>query len=80
MPEEDPESCVDEDASCGLNFMCTILSTPLKPGIRWALAPRIELARLTVPQYQNAVADLLGLLDACDLEVKGTQGSFFEGF
>jgi hypothetical protein len=56
MPEESPEECVGEDARAVAEWMQHAFYSPeaqarLNP-------PRIELSRLTVSQYRNAVADL----------------------
>jgi Protein of unknown function (DUF1592)/Protein of unknown function (DUF1588)/PA14 domain/Protein of unknown function (DUF1595)/Cytochrome C oxidase, cbb3-type, subunit III len=58
MPENDPKKCVGEDARKVAEYMHGAFYSPiaqarLKP-------PRIELSRLTVRQYRNSVADLLG--------------------
>ncbi len=58
MPEDDPGTCVGEEArsvSAYLHdaFYSKIAQARNKP-------PRVELARLTVKQYRNAVADLIG--------------------
>jgi cytochrome c553 len=56
MPEGSPADCVGEDARAVAEWMQQAFYSPeaqarLNP-------PRIELARLTVSQYRNAVADL----------------------
>jgi cytochrome c553 len=58
MPKDDPGSCKGEDAEKVAAyihdaFYSTAARERTKP-------PRIELSRLTVRQYQNAVADLIG--------------------
>ncbi len=58
MPEDDPEKCTGDDARAVAAYIHEAFYSPLaqarnKPA-------RIELARLTVRQYENAVADLLG--------------------
>jgi hypothetical protein len=58
MPDDDPGTCVGEEAEQVAafvfeNFYSKVAQERNKP-------PRIELARLTVRQYQNAVADLVG--------------------
>ncbi|QEG23067.1 DUF1592 domain-containing protein [Mariniblastus fucicola] len=57
MPEDDPEMCVGEDAELVTRYMMKAFYTReaqmrLKP-------PGIAFSRLTVDQYQNAVADLM---------------------
>ena len=57
MPEEKPELCVGEDAKRVARY---IYNAFYSPQTRAKGGPaRIELARLTVPQYLNSVADLL---------------------
>ncbi|MDB5349233.1 MAG: cytochrome c [Planctomycetota bacterium] len=58
MPEDDPGSCVGDDANKVAayiyeSFYSSAARARNKP-------PRIELSRLTVRQYRNAVADLIG--------------------
>ncbi len=58
MPEDDPGTCVGEDADKVAAyiydaFYSKTAQARLKPA-------RIELSRLTVRQYRNAVADLVG--------------------
>jgi hypothetical protein len=58
MPEDDPGTCVGEDSEKVAAyiydaFYSKAAQARLKP-------PRIELSRLTVRQYRNAVADLIG--------------------
>ncbi len=57
MPEDDPGTCTGDDADSVAqyiheNFYSGIAQIRNKP-------PRIELSRLTVRQYQNALADLV---------------------
>ena len=60
MPEDDPGTCVGPDAEKVASYMYDAFYSkaaqarnPMKPA-------RIELSRLTVRQYRNAVADLVG--------------------
>lgn len=59
MPEDEPERIVGEDA---LRVATFAYHKFYSAQAREALlpAPRIELARLTVSQYRNALADLIG--------------------
>jgi cytochrome c553 len=57
MPEDDPEMVVDEEARQVAEYLYDAFYSPIAQ-VRNA-PPRIELSRLTVRQYQNAVADLL---------------------
>ena len=69
MPEDDPDLCVDEDAVAVSAYVFhSFYSAEARH--KMGMAPRIELARLTVPQYQNSVADLLGYLTP-SMERKG---------
>ncbi|WP_161603318.1 DUF1592 domain-containing protein [Blastopirellula marina] len=56
MPEDDPESCVGEDAKAVAQF---IHEKFYAPHARETSPSRIELARLTVDQYDNTIADLI---------------------
>ena len=58
MPEDDPGKCVGDDARRVAEYIHGAFYSPIaqariKP-------PRIELSRLTVRQYRNSVADLIG--------------------
>jgi hypothetical protein len=58
MPEKEPEKCVGEDAKRVAAYIYDAFYSPIaqariKP-------PQIELARLTVRQYRNSIADLIG--------------------
>ena len=58
MPKDDPGKCVGEDADQVAGYLYEAFYSPIaqarvKPA-------RIELSRLTVRQYRNAVADLVG--------------------
>ncbi len=54
MPEEDPEQCAGEEARKVAEFIYEKFYVPSK-----ASTAGFELTRLTVPQYRNAVADVL---------------------
>ena len=58
MPEDKPQSCVGEEAQQVADFIYHEFYSP-EARRRKGLLPRIELARLTVPQYRNTIADLL---------------------
>lgn len=58
MPDKAPEKCVGEEARRVAEYIHSTFYSPIaqariKP-------PRIELARLTVRQYRNSIADLIG--------------------
>lgn len=59
MPEDEPDHCVGDDARRVAEFIHREFYSPEARQAR-GRAPRIELLRLTVPQYRNVVADLLG--------------------
>ena len=58
MPDGEPERCEDADAQAVAAYIHHAFYSP-EAQLRNA-PPRIELSRLTVRQYQNSVADLLG--------------------
>ena len=61
MPEDDPESCVgDEALSVAKYIYDAFYSLEARQREGLVPTPRVELARLTVSQYRNAVADLIG--------------------
>ena len=61
MPEDDAESCVGEDAQAVAAYVHdTFYSLQARITNGLTPAPRVELVRMTVEQYQNAAADLLG--------------------
>jgi mono/diheme cytochrome c family protein len=77
MPEDDPGTCVGGDADKVAAYIYDAFYSKsaqarLKP-------PRIELSRLTVRQYRNAVADLIGSFrPAAKLDEKrGLRGQYF---
>ena len=58
MPEDDVGSCVGDDAADVATYIHETFYSPTAR-VRHAQA-RLELARLTVKQYRNVVADLIG--------------------
>lgn len=58
MPEDHPETCVGEDAAKVAAYIYDAFYS--KAAQARNNRPRIELARLTVRQYREAVADLVG--------------------
>ena len=61
MPEEEPETCVGEEARQVAEYIYhEFYSRNAQRRKGLVASPRIELTRLTVPQYKNAVADLIG--------------------
>lgn len=78
MPEDDPGKCVGEDARRVAEYIHGAFYSPIaqariKP-------PRIELARLTVRQYQNSVADLIGSFRGHETwtNERGLRGEYFK--
>lgn len=78
MPEKDPEKCVGEEAQKVAEFIHGAFYSPIaqariKP-------PRIELSRLTVRQYQNSIADLIGSFRGNDTwtNERGLKGEYFK--
>jgi hypothetical protein len=58
MPKDDPGTCTGEDARKVAAYIFDAFYSPAARARN--KAPRVELARLTVRQYRNAVADLIG--------------------
>lgn len=80
MPEDDPGTCVGKDAENVAAYIFDAFYSPIaqariKP-------PRIELSRLTVRQYRNAVADLIGSFKAPGAkwdDKRGLRAEYFKG-
>jgi hypothetical protein len=60
MPEDAPGECVGEDAQRVAAYIYGTFYSKDAPGRSKFRPPRIELSRLTVRQYRNAVTDLIG--------------------
>jgi hypothetical protein len=60
MPEDAPGECVGADADRVAAYIHESFYSRSAPGRTRFQAPRIELSRLTVRQYKNTVADLIG--------------------
>ncbi|MDG1891915.1 MAG: DUF1592 domain-containing protein [Verrucomicrobiota bacterium] len=58
MPEDDPESCQGEEALAVSTYIYHAFYSE-QARARMGLSPRIEMARLTVTQHQNMLADLI---------------------
>lgn len=58
MPDKDPQKCVGEDAQKVAAFIHESFYSPIAQARN--KPPRIELARLTVRQYRQSLADLIG--------------------
>jgi hypothetical protein len=77
MPEDDPETCVGEDAAAVSKY---IFDTFYSPTAQARNKPaRVELSRLTVRQYRNAVADLIGSFRGASRieQTHGLRGEYF---
>jgi cytochrome c553 len=62
MPEDDPESCVGEDAEQVAAYLYEAFYGEAARARR--MRPRLQLARLTVRQYRHAAADLVASFDS----------------
>jgi hypothetical protein len=60
MPEDAPGECVGDDAQKVAAYIYGTFYSKDSPGRNKFRLPRIELSRLTVRQYRNAVTDLIG--------------------
>ena len=64
MPEDAPGDCVGEDAEKVAAYIYESFYSKSAQARNKFQPPRIELSRLTVRQYKNAIADLLGSFQA----------------
>lgn len=78
MPEDDPSKCDAEDSRKVAEYIHGAFYSPIaqariKP-------PRVELSRLTVRQYQNSIADLIGSFRTSDAwtNERGLKGEYFK--
>ena len=78
MPEKEPQKCVGEEARKVAEYIHNAFYSPIaqariKP-------PRIELSRLTVRQYRNSVADLIGSSRNAEpwTTERGLKGEYFK--
>ncbi len=60
MPEDAPGECVGEDADKVAAYIYEAFYSKTAKGREKFRVPRIEMSHLTVRQYRNAVADLVG--------------------
>lgn len=77
MPEKEPQKCVGEDARKVAEYMHGAFYSPIAQArIR---PPRIDLSRLTVRQYRNSVADLVGSFRRSEpwTSQRGLTGEYF---
>jgi cytochrome c553 len=78
MPEDDPGTCKGLEAE---KVAVYIFDAFYSQAARARKLPRVELARLTVDQYQSAVADLVTPSRPAPAvaEERGLRGSYFDG-
>lgn len=75
MPDGEPESCVGDEARQVATYIYHEFYSPAarqRKGL--VTVPRVELLRLSVPQYRNAVADLIGQFTPRPSERRGRRG------
>ncbi len=78
MPEDDPGTCVGDDAARVASYIYEGFYS--KTARERNKPPRIELSRLTVRQYRNSVADLIGSFREAGRwdEKRGLRGEYFK--
>jgi hypothetical protein len=78
MPEDDPGSCVGPDADKVSQYIFDTFYSPAAQSRN--KPPRVELARLTINQYRNTVADLIGSFRAPGKpsDQQGLTGEYFK--
>jgi mono/diheme cytochrome c family protein len=75
MPEGEPEACVGDEAAAVARYIHREFYSPaarIRQGLDQPL--KVELSRLTVPQYRNAVADLIAYFTPPPEEVRKASG------
>ena len=82
MPEDDPETCIGDEALAVARFIHgEFYSLEARQANGLIAEPRVEMARLTESQYRNAVADLIATLtppvDGADGEA-GLAGEYYQ--
>ena len=79
MPPGFAEECVGEDAEAVARYVYDAFYSEIAQARN--APPRIELARLTVRQYRNALADLVGSFrwDPERSEERGLQAEYYDG-
>ena len=79
MPEGEPELCEADDAQAVAEYIHqSFYSVAARRRNGLLHAPRIELVRLTVPQFRNAVADLIDHFSPFNSGEKGADGATSE--
>ena len=77
MPKDAPKKCPPEDAKKVAEYIYNAFYSPTAQARN--KPPRVELARLTVRQYRNALADLLGTFGETGKwdEKRGLHGEYY---
>lgn len=78
MPEDAPGKCVGDDAKQVATYIYEAFYSPIAQARN--KPPQIELARLTVRQYRNSIADLIGSFRpaATWTKERGLKGEYFK--
>ena len=80
MPDDDPGTCVGDDAEKVAAYIYEAFYS--KQAQERSKPPKIELSRLTVRQYQNTLADLIGSFRGPAIatwgETRGLRGEYFK--
>lgn len=78
MPEDAPEKCIGDDAQAVAAYIYDAFYSPLAQARN--SPPRIELSRLTVRQFRQTLADLVGTFRATSPEdaARGLRGDYFQ--
>ncbi|MGE3820722.1 MAG: DUF1592 domain-containing protein [Isosphaeraceae bacterium] len=79
MPEDDPEACVAEDARAVATYIHDAFYSRVAQARN--APPRVELARLTVREYRNALTDLVGTFrpDVQWGDERGLKAEYYKG-
>lgn len=85
MPQDAPEECVGDEAGDVATYIFDEFYSPAAQREKGQVAiPRVELLRLTAPQYRNVVADLIGFFtppqrgESDSTPTGGLRGEYFE--
>ncbi|HUG66465.1 MAG TPA: DUF1592 domain-containing protein [Pirellulaceae bacterium] len=78
MPEENPDQVVGDDAKAVAEYIHEAFYSPIAQARN--KPPRVELSRLTVRQYQNTAADLIGGFTGANRwdERRGLNAEYFD--
>lgn len=77
MPEENPDQIVGDEAKAVAEYIYDAFYSPVAQARN--KPPRVELSRLTVRQYQNTIADLIGSFTGANRwdERRGLSAEYF---